>query len=967
MGPDGDPNAVLDSHFRVRKVKNLRVVDASIFPKIPGYFIVTNIYMASEKAADVILRDANPVQDTAFYPAELQELEAAAIAKRRQRRGPRVKSTYDEKVTLKVEQVVSENGEWQDDVSALALSGGGIRSATFSLGILQSMARYHHLRRIDFLSTVSGGGYIGSFLGRFYDRLRPTTEAGNLAAIAPATHIEQELTAPDSKSIEWLRMHGNYIAPQAPGSAKLNVAVFIRNLLSLHIVIGLAIFTVFGLANLIRYGVFDQIFTGVGLVIDKSHLPLGHLMAALLGPFFSPWFILVDLLVLFLVLPKMVGYWIVSQDRHETFKSVPTVMLFLVSGVLLWLGVSQGLRLEPLSIGAALLSSFICVELAWWRGVRQEDAIGTGGVEAQRRRTRNYLTSDLGLALSVTGGAIVFAVIDTLGHAIHQWKVDGNATYSQEFAALGVAIMTVFPIARAVAGYFTETQGSGTSTISRILLRDMALGLMAIVLFTLPLVFYSFTAHAAYFGGNQVWLGLAITLGTGLLTYFLALPSAVVFVNRSSIAQTYSDRLARAYLGATNPLRRQPIGMNVTEVVPGDDVASIRDYKPHEASGPFHLINMTIDQTIDKGSLLRKRDRQGNIMAVSCLGVTVGETSHAQWVDGAVDFEGTKGPTGLRPLGLAVGTEHPLVDQLGIPADQAEMLSLREWIGISGAAIDPGSGQGTNLGKALLLGMVNLRTGHWWDTGIAEASRVGFPHLSFLGRLLYAARRAFTTQSLILAEWTAMFPGSWERFWHLSDGGFFECLGGYELIRRRIPRIVICDGCADPKYQFSELGQLIRKARIDFGIRITSLTPAEIVQHVPTHLQAHVGTYDDLRQTLTPLAPGNPDIHPKQAGLLWVHYPDGARRSVILYLKAKLAGNESPDIQHYHDANPDFPQEATADQFFDEAQWESYRKLGEHLSDPLFAVTEEQPHPELELAKHWFWKIPLTNSIKGAP
>lgn len=54
IGPDSDPNAVLDSKFRVRRTQNLRVVDASVFPKIPGYFIVSAVYMISEKAADVI-------------------------------------------------------------------------------------------------------------------------------------------------------------------------------------------------------------------------------------------------------------------------------------------------------------------------------------------------------------------------------------------------------------------------------------------------------------------------------------------------------------------------------------------------------------------------------------------------------------------------------------------------------------------------------------------------------------------------------------------------------------------------------------------------------------------------------------------------------------------------------------------------------------------------------------------------
>ncbi|KFY12491.1 hypothetical protein V491_06772, partial [Pseudogymnoascus sp. VKM F-3775] len=57
IGPDGDPKAVLDSRFRVHGVSNLRVVDASVFPRIPGFFIILPIFMISEKATDVILED----------------------------------------------------------------------------------------------------------------------------------------------------------------------------------------------------------------------------------------------------------------------------------------------------------------------------------------------------------------------------------------------------------------------------------------------------------------------------------------------------------------------------------------------------------------------------------------------------------------------------------------------------------------------------------------------------------------------------------------------------------------------------------------------------------------------------------------------------------------------------------------------------------------------------------------------
>jgi choline dehydrogenase len=58
IGRSDDTTAVLDSRFRVRGTRHLRVVDASVFPHIPGFFIVSAVYMIAEKASDVILEDA---------------------------------------------------------------------------------------------------------------------------------------------------------------------------------------------------------------------------------------------------------------------------------------------------------------------------------------------------------------------------------------------------------------------------------------------------------------------------------------------------------------------------------------------------------------------------------------------------------------------------------------------------------------------------------------------------------------------------------------------------------------------------------------------------------------------------------------------------------------------------------------------------------------------------------------------
>ena len=74
--------------------------------------------------------------------------------------------------------------------SALCISGGGIRSATFALGALQSMADHGFLTEFDYLSTVSGGGYIGSWLTAWIQR------SGGLDKVVLARQIELTFDTP---------------------------------------------------------------------------------------------------------------------------------------------------------------------------------------------------------------------------------------------------------------------------------------------------------------------------------------------------------------------------------------------------------------------------------------------------------------------------------------------------------------------------------------------------------------------------------------------------------------------------------------------------------------------------------------------------------------------------------------------------------------------------------------------------
>jgi hypothetical protein len=192
----------------------------------------------------------------------------------------------------------------------------------------------------------------------------------------------------------------------------------------------------------------------------------------------------------------------------------------------------------------------------------------------------------------------------------------------------------------------------------------------------------------------------------------------------------------------------------------------------------------------------------------------------------------------------------------------------------------------------------------------------------------------------LLAELTGRFAGPWERYWHLSDGGHFENTGAYELLRRRVPFVILCDAGEDPRHLGSDLAQLVRLARIDLGAEVAGVTAPP--PGVPASVAGHLRPAADLLSPVGQLAPAH-------AALLLVRYPqppanfDGdpwaARTHTwVLYLKATLTGDEPADVRNYAALHPDFPNETTLDQIFDEPQWESYRALGEHIGGNLFAT-----------------------------
>ncbi len=132
-------------------------------------------------------------------------------------------------------------------------------------------------------------------------------------------------------------------------------------------------------------------------------------------------------------------------------------------------------------------------------------------------------------------------------------------------------------------------------------------------------------------------------------------------------------------------------------------------------------------------------------------------------------------------------------------------------------------------------------------------------------------------------------------------------------MRRHCRFILLSDCGADPDRAFDDFGNAVRRVREDFGVEIKiDVSPLR------------PGTGSGERLSRQPMVAGDIYYPPTE--------PDGdGDVGILLYVKPTLTGDEPADITQYARRNERFPHETTLDQFYDEAQWESYRRLGEHV------------------------------------
>ncbi|WP_263260559.1 patatin-like phospholipase family protein [Pseudomonas sp. RIT-PI-S] len=849
---------------------------------------------------------------------------------------------------------------------ALALSGGGIRSATFSLGVLQAMARApvpparaggpesspvdvpagNLLAHFDYLSTVSGGGYIGAFFTSLFipDRLRQREQGKGDDSLHPsqtpkaaAEQAYEVLKYEPPERIHssadyargpvgrgplgWLRENGRYLAPAGAGDVFYVLATTLRNLLSVHFVIGMPLLSLLALVSLLKLGLADHFWPGA-----VAALAAGPLETTLW------WLPLLWLLVG--TLPLLIAYWLgvarTSQGDPAKLVNVSSVTMAVVASVVTlvplcvrWFSVALPRSFLVVLSVAALVLWLALVAFIWVASTLPRRA-GNDGADNSVRNYRIQVTRRLSGHIIVLLGLMLLAALDSLTGELYQALA--AAKLSQ------LSMVSLGPLLIALVRLVVKFSDGNTLPrwISKLPLSVIAgvagVATLLFVALLWDLLVYWVQASALVYGAATAVYCLA-ALALGAFALAVCTGQFMGFINLSSLQSFYASRLARTYLGASNGLRFRYAGrrgnpmLSVVDAIKDDDIQLAQLYSA--TCAPLHLINVTLNITVDPSEQLVQRDRKGKPLCV------------APGIPGAADASGASF--------ILDGVYRPRLPPKPSLCELNQPMSVSYWIGTSGAALTTGLGRATSLGTSLALGLANVRLGTWWPSAFAEwaagGGTIGPGDAPMHKSLSLSFSRSFKTQTYLLYEMTAHFHGLRREYQYLSDGGHFENTAVYELLRprREIELIVACDNGCDPACRFDDLANLVRLARIDQGVEL------EVDTRVRDHaiLAPYFAHPEDFAEPVQ-----GPDRRCAVLLNAW-HVDSNERRHLqarVLLLKPRLISGLPVDVTNYAALTPSFPNESTANQFFDEAQFESYRQLGLHIGQALFGSRGDAQH-----------------------
>jgi hypothetical protein len=430
----------------------------------------------------------------------------------------------------------------------------------------------------------------------------------------------------------------------------------------------------------------------------------------------------------------------------------------------------------------------------------------------------------------------------------------------------------------------------------------------------------------------------------GALLVAAGLLGLAIDTNAFSLRAMYEMRIVRAYLGASRPAadRRANAftGFDAGDDLPMGALWPAANPTPVGAGGrpatspPMHVVNTTLN--LVAGSNLAWQQRKAESMTISPLyagSAFLGYRPTSSTTAGPVDAAGVTTRQAVwqslrQPVRAVMAMRRRA--RRGKLYGGARGITLGAAVTISGAAASPNAGSHSSPMITFLMTFFNARLGAW----------LGNP-----GRAGAASFDQAAPQQKIIPILNEMFGQTTDQsaYVYLSDGGHFENLGLYEMVLRRCRFILVSDAGCDPDASFVDLGNAVRKIRVDLGV------PIEFPDGINIYSREegpHVnGTYWTVGRVKYSAIDDGPD-----KALV-----DG----VIVYIKPAIYFTEPRDVQQYAESSETFPHESTSDQFFSESQFESYRALGEYIvrrmiEHPLGDSTVDVRHSrEDTLLAHW--------------
>jgi hypothetical protein len=756
--------------------------------------------------------------------------------------------------------------------------------------------------------------------------------------------------------LRWLRENGRYLTPSGAKDLLYLAAFYLRSLAGVHYVLGLILVGVALALYVVRLAlhVAAQNIGGVAAPrLDGLDWDLA-IGAAALDWWASPILWLAPAVLLAACGPLALTYWFVfRQERKDRLNAEERAIklapywLLLASSVLAVLLARFDHWTNPvvfvLAYGAYLALAALALLRFWLARLLRpgEDWTYTGAVARARLHLTKALTAALAVLLVVAGCGLV----DSFGQTLFVAYLRNRPGELLAIGSGGGAIAVLLWLARKLGG---AAWRADATALRRLLARMQKLAALVVAaaalaaLAALAVALVQWVAWSPWLFELRVKAQAVLRPGHFALLVGLILVWALLFalvreslgfLNNSTFHRFYCARLVRTFLGAANFRRlkefydalQDPLKgagarrLFVSESHAHDEVA-LRSYYGGTSAAPLHLVCSTLNESLSDTSNLVREDRKGVALTVGPAGINV-DTHFYRWA---------------QPVHEIGSRLH--CDDLPAPPESAsiaeredyerqrtcERLPLGAWAAISGAAVSTGLGRMSSVGFSILAWLVNARLGYWWQPAVRMSTQ--------------RRESAWKTFDLVRQELSGGFYGQRGVYWNLSDGGHFENTAAYELLRRRAALIVCADCGADPDYRFDDVQNLVRRARIDLGAEIEFLDEAALRDFVT---QAFAGRADALRYFGTIEQFRAADTRGDRCALVArVRYaPDAqglARGALLVIVKPTLVGFAPIDVKLYAQARPEFPQQSTGDQFFDEAQWESYRKLGQAIGARLF-------------------------------